>query len=418
MTPTRQHFEFARAIWELFTEILVKPFPKRFLNEWVSEQVYERLREETSVGEAVSECKTPQDMEDSFKATVNRLNRDWDRFLPPHKDRAIKLIKRYGLSDHFDVLLEMSEDELEELSIRWDIADMLFAEARRQTLEECRRLGFDLENRTINWQVDPSEATMPGIVNKWTDLFVDLLRRKMDFDLAVVKAISPTARYRKYKTDARERCNYQYQLILEELREFLLEDDKKRTHPDDVPSKGERVEALLWTEYLLNPFKSKMDRFLSKADTNEPNPDVYDRVAELVRRETKPRASEARFIIKELVMGDSYKNTGQAGAMGRNAHAHDMNFVQLWQQAGEQIDLHTLAAELSTLREALTRQAKTAEDQVAIGAVASAEIEAKKNNGPRALEYLSKAGTWAFDTATKIGVVVAGSAIKSALGMP
>ena len=63
-------------------------------------------------------------------------------------------------------------------------------------------------------------------------------------------------------------------------------------------------------------------------------------------------------------------------------------------------------------------EATTAEHQVAIGAVAAAEIEAKQNNGPQALEYLSKAGKWTPDTATKIGVVVAASAIKTALGMP
>ena len=52
-------------------------------------------------------------------------------------------------------------------------------------------------------------------------------------------------------------------------------------------------------------------------------------------------------------------------------------------------------------------EATTAEQQVAIGAVAAAEIEAKQNNGPQALEYLSKAGKWTLDTTTKIGVVVA-----------
>jgi len=63
-------------------------------------------------------------------------------------------------------------------------------------------------------------------------------------------------------------------------------------------------------------------------------------------------------------------------------------------------------------------EATTAEHHAAIGAVASAEIEAKQNNGPQVLECLSKAGRWTLDSATKIGVVVAASAIKTALGMP
>src|SRR4029079_11486605 len=99
MTTTRQHFEFIKAIWDLFLQTVPSPFEKRFMNDWVSEQVYERLGKETSVEATIQECRTEQDIEDSFKATVARLNRDWDRVLVSHKDRAIKLIKRFGLSD-------------------------------------------------------------------------------------------------------------------------------------------------------------------------------------------------------------------------------------------------------------------------------------------------------------------------------
>jgi hypothetical protein len=39
----------------------------------------------------------------------------------------------------------------------------------------------------------------------------------------------------------------------------------------------------------------------------------------------------------------------------------------------------------------------------AIGAIASAEIEARKGNGEKTLQYLARAGEWSFDTATQIG---------------
>jgi len=51
------------------------------------------------------------------------------------------------------------------------------------------------------------------------------------------------------------------------------------------------------------------------------------------------------------------------------------------------------------------------------GAVASAESCAKKGDGSGALEYLSKAGKWAIDVATTIGVPVATEALKKVIGL-
>ena len=73
--------------------------------------------------------------------------------------------------------------------------------------------------------------------------------------------------------------------------------------------------------------------------------------------------------------------------------------------------------ELSLLRDNLKKSAASPEHDVAVGAVANAEIEARNGNGPKALEWLSTAGKWAFDKASAVGVGVAAGAIKSALGL-
>jgi hypothetical protein len=95
-----------------------------------------------------------------------------------------------------------------------------------------------------------------------------------------------------------------------------------------------------------------------------------------------------------------------------------MTFQQIWNQTQGSVDLQQLARELERLNAALRSEAKEPEHQIAIGAVSAAEAEAKRGNGPKALEYLKKAGAWAFDVATKIGVNVASGAMKSVLGMP
>jgi uncharacterized protein YjbI with pentapeptide repeats len=113
----------------------------------------------------------------------------------------------------------------------------------------------------------------------------------------------------------------------------------------------------------------------------------------------------------EQTMGDKYI-AGQVGAQGPGAHAHDMTFNQLWSQSGQSIDLQALATELTTLRRHLRQEAVEPEHDVAIGAVAHAEVAAKEGNGPKTLEWLGKAGKWTLDNAAKIGVGVATAALK------
>ncbi len=121
--------------------------------------------------------------------------------------------------------------------------------------------------------------------------------------------------------------------------------------------------------------------------------------------------------IVEVVMGDQYNVSGQAGAVGPGAHAHDMTFQQIWNQVGSQTDLATLAAELAMLRAAMEKEAKQPSEKFAVGAVAAAEESARQKDGPKVIEYLKSAGKWAFSIAEKIGVGLAKDALKASLGL-
>ncbi len=115
--------------------------------------------------------------------------------------------------------------------------------------------------------------------------------------------------------------------------------------------------------------------------------------------------------------GDTY-SAQQVGAQGPNAHAHDMNFTQTGNQTSSNIDLLALANELSILRAKLKETAQSPEHDTTIGMVASAEVEARKGDRSKSLEYLSKIGEYGLNVAKEIGVNVAVVAIKSALGIP
>ena len=116
-------------------------------------------------------------------------------------------------------------------------------------------------------------------------------------------------------------------------------------------------------------------------------------------------------------MGDKYL-TGQAGTVGPNGHAHDIRFFQNWEKNMKDFDLNVLASELNTLRTKLKQNAETQDQDIAIGEIASAEIASKKEDWPKVIGHLAKAGKWAFETATNIGVRIAAEAIKTSMNLP
>jgi hypothetical protein len=151
------------------------------------------------------------------------------------------------------------------------------------------------------------------------------------------------------------------------------------------------------------------------------NQEEVARYAELLIRETvRPGhyAEELRNVfVKEVYMGDKNINYGQAGAMGRHSTGTITNYGQVWQQMKSTVDLDKLAAELVELRAALRQKAQTVEEDKAVAVVAEAESEARKGNGPGALEKLARAGSWVLGVAKDIGVSLAAEALKKSLGM-
>lgn len=118
-----------------------------------------------------------------------------------------------------------------------------------------------------------------------------------------------------------------------------------------------------------------------------------------------------------VYMSNDRYEIGQAGAVGPGAHAENMVFNQIWNKSAQQIDLQQLALELTSLREALSKEASKQDHYIALGSVAAAEKAAQNGDGPKALEHLKTAGAWVWDVGTKIGIGVATAAAKSALGL-
>lgn len=122
---------------------------------------------------------------------------------------------------------------------------------------------------------------------------------------------------------------------------------------------------------------------------------------------------------KDIIMGDKYEiQGGQQGHVG-SANAETINYNQVWSQGTDNPKLNELAEELTRLRIALREKAKQEDDEnldKAIVAVTDARNATQKKDGPRALQYLAKAGPLALKTAKEIGLEIASRVIIKSMG--
>ncbi|MFV9677636.1 MAG: hypothetical protein ACNYVW_08305 [Methanosarcinales archaeon] len=156
-----------------------------------------------------------------------------------------------------------------------------------------------------------------------------------------------------------------------------------------------------------------LEGFVKKEERMKETDDVFKEKREELIRINHVHANEV------TIMRDNIDqiNVEKGMVISRSPGVHDINFNQLWNEIKDKIDLSALTKELVELRSKLKDEATEPEHDMSIGAIASAERSAKEGNGPKALEYLSKAGRWTLDKATKISVPVATAALKAALGL-
>lgn len=81
------------------------------------------------------------------------------------------------------------------------------------------------------------------------------------------------------------------------------------------------------------------------------------------------------------------------------------------------LDFKKLSEELEKLRIAMRSEARSGDDDIAIGEVAAAQRAAEGGDSNALFAHLRRAGSWAIEIATKIGTNVATAAIQQAAGL-
>ncbi|MCA9231164.1 MAG: hypothetical protein KDA57_10955 [Planctomycetales bacterium] len=172
---------------------------------------------------------------------------------------------------------------------------------------------------------------------------------------------------------------------------------------------------------LLSSVRSRLLDFLLELRERYPELENSDQAANEISVTEVDEAVERRVyqnctVIEGSEMRDNFQ-AGQAGAMGPNAEAENMSFVQVLREGIGDNSLADLASDLEKLREVLLSESKSADQDAAVAAIAEAEEAARKGDAKTVLGSLKAAGKLAFDTATKIGTAVAAKAIAKSMGL-
>jgi hypothetical protein len=126
--------------------------------------------------------------------------------------------------------------------------------------------------------------------------------------------------------------------------------------------------------------------------------------------------SDAGTIAHMIIQGDQYNNYGQAGAIGLHS-VGTINIQQQWTEIQNQVDLNALTGDLEQLRKHLQQSASSSSDYYRLALLSEAEEHAKKHDGSKAMEVLSKLGKSALGVAKDIGAEIAAKVIAKSMGL-
>jgi len=200
-------------------------------------------------------------------------------------------------ADAIDSILTSSE----EAKIPWDISDLLYNESRTKTFDDCRRFGLEM---TIP-RMAPQYKKFDEALDNGSRLLLDLLKRKVQLDLAAVLTVSEAGDRKKHDHLIRRRLNEASQEILEAFRGALLhwaeyfapfvlkgvnsEEDLTPLHKEEL---GIRVQTAL------NPFQESVADMVANTSDAQADAGIFEQVRGLVERAvpnpTRGRSSSAQ----------------------------------------------------------------------------------------------------------------------------
>lgn len=275
---------FLEGAWQAVLEDQPPLFQKELLADFVSGEVLECLPAYTTLKNVVAECRSQEASQESYIKSFLSLRKRWNEFTPESRHAIVASVRQFGLQKNSALRLQLLEDDEAALTIRWDVANRLYAGCAELAYKACHASGLEMTQPRGR----PHSGNFRGIVNQGHQILVAILRERINIDKTAVTLavghLTPVA-----KTKLRHNLAVAYLDALDSFRAALfhwlvcnvgafvsieLFKDVAPGEPLTPLQESvlkEHVEGALW------PFKQEYER-LRAAVEDLSDPTIYEKV--------------------------------------------------------------------------------------------------------------------------------------------
>jgi len=279
---------YLEGLWKAVLFDQREPFPKLLLADFVSTEVIDALPASTTLANVSAECHSREVFEESYIKSFLGLKRCWGSLMPESRQMILVCLEGRQLQANGNLRrqLQPHADDRAALTIRWDVADRLYAGIRELAFKACQNAGLELfQPRGVPKQ----KGEFRAVLQRGETILGALLRERINIDkTAVLMAVghaTPVA-----KTKMMNNLGRAYGDCLDAFRGGLLHWALHNLQASSAIElfKDVRHAALLTPpipenvmreciEELLGPFMQEFERMSVHMEDLPPDPATYDK---------------------------------------------------------------------------------------------------------------------------------------------
>lgn len=273
---------FLEGAWSAVLHHEVEPFRKSLLADFVSSDVMNRLPEHTTLHKVLAECHAQGAFQESYIKSFLGLRKHWTSLTPESRHTILQFIQKCGLER--SAKLQMLEDDEAALTIRWDLADQLYASAREQAYKACQPLGLEMfQPRGL-----PRKNELRDMVRGGQTAVFALLKERINIDKTAVTMavgyVTPVA-----KTKIKHNLSVAYVENLDTMRAALFHwslHNLQAFSSLGIFTDAASAHALTgleesvireYIEHALKPYKEGYEKLCAAVDDMSSDPTIYDK---------------------------------------------------------------------------------------------------------------------------------------------
>ena len=273
---------FLHGTWRAVLQDQPEPFRKSLLADFVSSDVISRLPEHTTLKNVLAECHQQGAFQASYIKSFLALRKVWNGLTPESRHVILQFVQKCGMGK---TGLEALDDDEAALTVRWDIANRLYADARDAAYAACRTEGLEM----LQPRGQPRGDDFRVLAQRGQRTLMALLEERINLDKTAVTLavgyVTPVAR-----TKIKRNLSTAYLEGLDSLRAALFHWAVHNlqaftslgifTAPEAMQALTD-LEASVIREYIehaLKPYMQAYEKLHAAVDEMPEDPTIYAKV--------------------------------------------------------------------------------------------------------------------------------------------